>query len=54
MFKLIWVLIVLAASIGCFVAPFTTIMLTINGGLLGFFAAMGINLTCYLILVSEA
>jgi hypothetical protein len=54
MFKLIWVLIVLAASIGCCIGPLTLIVLTINGGILGLFSAVGINLTCYLILVSEA
>ena len=53
-FKLIWVLILLAASIGYFVAPFTIVIMTISGGLLGFFAAIGINLTCYLILMTEA
>jgi hypothetical protein len=53
-FKLIWVLILLAASIGWFIAPLTTIILTISGGLFGFFAAVGINITCYIIVASEA
>lgn len=53
MFKFIGFLIVLAASIGYFVAPITLVLMTINGGILGFFAAIGINLTCYAIVAME-